>query len=211
MKINDIQNRIHTDEAFVQTEIEKIFVYLNLMHTLRYNHSRDGKEMTQSVAEHVYGMHILCDYFLPLHTETLDHTKVRMLISWHDMAEALVGDMTAETKTTAHKEAEFAAEQELTKNAPSQIKDEVTAVFGEYHALATKEAQFVRALDKLEPLFYLVLLSRKQFFKAFEIEWSVTDDKAYRGKSIQKFPLLQRFDDVLSLELDTLAYYPENR
>jgi 5'-deoxynucleotidase YfbR-like HD superfamily hydrolase len=205
----DTVHKIMDDDDFVKDEIEKILLYFNLKHTIRYGHSRNTqKEYYESVAEHVYGMHILTNYFLPLYAnEHIDRQFVYTLINWHDMAEAVVGDMTSELKTKEHIDAELVAEEQILNMVTPHLSEVVGRCFREYHELVSLEAQFVRAIDKLEPLFHLLLLARKCGKAPFKIGSTVEEDKVYRGKSISKFHLLQRFDDIISVELATYDYF----
>ena len=65
MTTPEIVEKIMTDEAFVLHEINTLASYYQLKHTIRWAHTRTEDE-TESVAEHIFGMHILIDYFYPL-------------------------------------------------------------------------------------------------------------------------------------------------
>jgi 5'-deoxynucleotidase YfbR-like HD superfamily hydrolase len=205
--IQKFKDSLIIDDGLVQSEIEKILVYFNLKHTQRWNSERTGGSMVESVAEHVFGLHILAEYFLQLQEDHLDGEMVRKLITWHDMAEAVVGDMPTKHKTETHKEAELTAEKQLVENA-QHISYDLNNVFNQYNNQNTRESQFVKALDKLEPVFHLVFLARKKNFVPFNICWHSPEEYlAHRKPYIEKFSILQRFDDIISRELDTLPYY----
>jgi 5'-deoxynucleotidase YfbR-like HD superfamily hydrolase len=123
MTLAKIREKIMTDDEFVLSELKTIVSYYQLKHTIRWSHTRDQDE-TESVAEHVYGMHILVDYFLPLLKEEgleLDENYVKKLVNWHDMAEAFVGDMTTRSKTEEHKQKELESEEEIKKTGPEHL------------------------------------------------------------------------------------------
>lgn len=189
-----------TDDAFVRGELDKIALYYQLKHTTRWAHDRDGDE-TESVAEHVYGMHILIDYFLPLIDEagTMDRTLITQLATWHDMAEAVVSDMTTLTKTEEHKQAEKDAEVDLVTTATPHIQPSLQRIFDLYEAQETPEARFVKAIDKIEPIVHIYFLDwRKTDVKAkFDFGWSADVYREHRSHYLQHFALLKRIDDVL--------------
>ncbi len=200
MTITEIQEKILTDDDFVVREFDKIALYYQLKHTIRWGHKRTQDE-TESVAEHIYGMHILIEYFLPLidpNTE-LNRTSILSLTTWHDMAEAVVSDMTTNTKTGAHKEAEKQAEIRLVHEATAHIQDNMRELFKVYEDQNTTEARFVKAIDKIEPLFHLYFLSKLEpdIRPKFDLGWTAETYREHRAPYMQHFPLLKRIDDIL--------------
>jgi len=198
--ITELQNKMQSENAFLLAELDKIALYYQLKHTIRWGHTRDQDE-TESVAEHIYGMHILIDYFLPIidQEDKLDHTLVRQLATWHDMAEAVVSDMTTNTKTEAHKEAEKLAELEITNEATLHIRDKVREIFQVYNDQVKAEAKFVKAIDKIEPMFHLYFLSKNEsdLRPKFDLGWSAEEYQEHRNSYIVKFPILKQFDNIL--------------
>lgn len=198
MEIAVIREKILTDNSFVEEQISVLSSYYQLKHTHRWAHLRTQDE-TESVAEHVYGMHILCSYFAPLMEDIVDLNLCREYINWHDMAEALVGDMTSRTKTDAHRQAEKVAEETLVANAPDHLHDLLSHLYATFDTKSTPEARFVKALDKIEPMFHLYFLSTKEndLHTKFDLGWSADEYRAYRATQVDAFPILKRFDDVL--------------
>ncbi len=146
-------------------------------------------------------MHILIDWFFPLvATEhTLNREKVTRMATWHDIAEAVVTDMTTRTKTEAHKQAEQEAEIALIANAAPHLKTSLEELFAEFNAQETDEARFVKAIDKIEPLFQLYFRSKKEpdLRSKFDLGWTAEMYQAHRAPYIDPFPLLKRIDTVL--------------
>lgn len=202
MPITELQEKLLTDNTFALAEFDKIALYYQLKHTIRWGHHREQDE-TESVAEHIYGMHILIEYFLPLidPSEELNRTSILSLATWHDMAEAVVSDMTARTKTEAHKEAEKQAEIVLADRASTHIQNRVRELFKLYEDQDTAEARFVKAIDKIEPLFHLYFLSKIEpdVRPKFDLGWTAETYREHRAPYVQHFPLLKRIDDVLYL------------
>ncbi len=197
-----------TDDSFINNELDKFATYYNLKHTIRWAKNRTG-DVTESVAEHVYGMHVLCSYFLPLvdPDRKLDSYLVQTIITWHDMAEAIVSDMTTKSKTAEHKANEKAAEVSIIKNATPHLHDQLAYIYESYDERTTPEAQFVKALDKIEPMFHLSFLIRKHFDinAHFSLQWEADEYREHRDHYLSPFPLIKRFDDILYEE--TKEYY----
>ena len=209
MNIDELQQKIMTDDAYVERELQKLALYYKLKHTIRWNHSRQQNE-TESVAEHVYGMNVLTSYFLPLidPAHELDRELIHELILWHDMAEALVDDVPTQTKTDAHRQAERDAEAQLTAGASEHLREHVREIFTIYENQDRPEARFVKAIDKVEPMLHLYFLAQHEtdLKPYFDLGWSAETYQEYRQRYIHEFPLLVRFDDVL--HATTKAFHP---
>ncbi len=209
MTTEEIIQKLLTDDSFVESELNKFVIYFNLKHTIRWARDREG-DYTESVAEHVFGMQVLLNYFLPLiDTEhTLDRNLAYHMATWHDMAEAVVSDMTTKTKTQAHEEAEKEAEAMLIATAPAHLTDMLTTIYGTYDIRASAEAKLVKAIDKMEPMFHLYFLKQKGISVPdhYPMQWEADEYRKHRAKYLDAFPILKRFDDVLYEE--TKEYYP---
>jgi 5'-deoxynucleotidase YfbR-like HD superfamily hydrolase len=200
MTISETVEKILTDDSYLEQELNTIASYYHLKHTVRWAHSRSG-DVTESVAEHVFGLHILIDYFYPLVDEPgeMNLNLIRQLASWHDMAEAFVGDMTTQTKTKEHEVKEKAAEKHIIQHAPPHLINMLQEVFDQYDARKIKEALFIKALDKIEPQFHLYFLStiEKDISKHFNLGWDADTYRAHRDPYVRPFPIIKRFDDLL--------------
>jgi|JI10StandDraft_1071094.scaffolds.fasta_scaffold348509_2 5'-deoxynucleotidase YfbR-like HD superfamily hydrolase len=209
MNINEIIDRLLHDDSFVESELQKFVTYFNLKHTIRWARDREG-DYTESVAEHVFGMQVLLNYFLPLidSEKEFDINLVYHMATWHDMAEAVVSDMTTKTKTQAHEEAEKQAEAMLMATAPAHLKDLLTTLYGTYDVRASAEAKFVKAIDKMEPMFHLYFLKQKGISVPdhYQMQWEADEYREHRANYVDAFPILKRFDDLLHEEIK--EYYP---
>lgn len=213
MTIEEIRNRILTDESFVETQLEQFLVYYNLKHTLRWGIDNSQKDQTESVAEHIYGMHILIDYFLPFYP-SLNATKVKQLATWHDMAEAVVDDMTTKTKTDDHRKAEFAAEREVTQNAGGHLQGMLADVFSEYESQETAESKFVKAIDKVESIFQMYFLAKTYpvdtgKFKSGDSGWEVEEYRDHRRPYIGQLDVIWEFDKAVTKVIDAAGFFKE--
>jgi putative hydrolase of HD superfamily len=108
------------------------------------------KERLESVAEHIFktqitaiGMHSEYEY------EDVDINKVIFMLVIHDLAEALIGDLTPFQIT---KEKKKMLEHEAFRKIFQGMLEgnRIIELFLEYDAGQTKEAQFAQMCDKLE-------------------------------------------------------------
>ncbi len=155
MSIEETKNKILTDDAFVLDELQRVRYLYGLKKEIRYAQERHSAIDTESVAEHIYGMHVVANYFLPLEDERnqLDRLKIFKMITWHDMEEIETGDTITHHKTDAHVHAAELGLQVALSKIPAHLRDEVTELMTEYEAHETPEANFVKAIDKIEPIF----------------------------------------------------------
>ncbi len=108
----------------------------------------------ESDAEHTWH---LCMFALLLRNEVsceLNLEKVFKLALLHDLPELYAGDTYAfdeEGKKTKALREEKAA-TELFSILPEDLRNELHALFLEYESLASPEARFVKAIDKIQPI-----------------------------------------------------------
>lgn len=107
----------------------------------------------ESIADHMYRMAMLS--LLSEEDEELDIAKCVQLAVVHDLAEALVGDITPHdgiSKADKQKLEEDAmhtlTQKKLDPNGPASKR--IRALFEEYEQRSTKEARFVKDLDLVE-------------------------------------------------------------
>ena len=124
-----------------------------LKNEIRYAQKRSSGE-TESVAEHIFGMHIVAQYFLPLLDETQSWDKARIyeMITLHDIDEIETGDVLGYTKSQADRDKEGDAMREVILKAPEHMQEQMRERVDEYEKQETIESRFVRAVDKFEPL-----------------------------------------------------------
>jgi putative hydrolase of HD superfamily len=105
----------------------------------------------ESVGDHMYRMAVLC-MMSPAAASGMDRDRLIRLALCHDMAEAVVGDITPSMKVP--KEVKHAAEAkamgEMAALVPKCHGAEMEALFHEYEAQETQEAKFLRDMDLLE-------------------------------------------------------------
>ena len=101
-----IREQILTSEDFVLSELRRIQYTYTLKHVIRYGIDRTEEYETESVAEHIYGLHVLADYFLPLEDldSVMNQRRVHDLIQYHDIDEIETGDIVSYLKTDKDRE-----------------------------------------------------------------------------------------------------------
>lgn len=209
MTLEETRNKILSDDDFVLEEARRLRYLYGLKREIRYALNRHEEIHTESVAEHIYGMHILSSYFIELEdvNSNLDYNKIQQLITWHDADEIETGDIIAHIKTDSdRKEAQDALEI-LYSKVPNLLRSTAEQIITEAENLETSEAQFMKAIDKAEPLFecmdeasYIQIHHKNNFTKA--------DSLRVKKPYTEKFPYIDRFSDVINDYMEKEGYFP---
>lgn len=115
---------------------------------------REGVHASESVGDHMYSMGVMA-LVLARADGTLDADRCVRLALVHDLAEALVGDITPFDGVS--KEEKFRLEEEAMQRIAASagspgLAAELVALWREYDAGETREARLVKDVDKLEML-----------------------------------------------------------
>lgn len=203
----NIQEKILADDAFVIEETKKLQYLYGLKNEIRYNATRAEEIETESVAEHVYGMHILATYFLLLEDEDkkMDWQKVFEMVTFHDIDEVETGDMIGYLKTPEIRANETTAALRVIGKSPTVIKERVSSLLHEYDELKSAEAIFVKAIDRIEPIFHLLNENGRKIIKKNHTTREQSDSikRAY----VESYPYMKRFFEVLSDQMEKESYY----
>lgn len=143
------------DETVAVAELEGILEFLRaaerLKNVTRSAWSSEGR--SESVAEHSWR---LCLMALVLHHAfpATDFVRLIKICIIHDLGEAIGGDVPAPEQASRGPKAgaERADLLSLLAPLPARLREEITALWDEYEAAATPEAQLAKALDKLETI-----------------------------------------------------------
>lgn len=205
MTLEETRKKILEDDEFVLSECRKMQTLYALKRVIRYSMSRAEDIDTESVAEHIYAMNALVTYFLPFEEE-MDLSKIFLLTEFHDIDEIETGDFTSYNKTEEQVAMGKAAVPIVINKLPEHIQPMVTDLLNEYELQETREARFVKAIDKLEPSFHVYSES------GMKINHNVTgvsyaDHRRIKDKYTEKFPFIHRFSDVLSRALRDEGYF----
>ena len=209
MKLEEIRQNILASDEFVLSEIERIRYLYRLKTEIRYAQERHHDADTESVAEHIYGMHILAHYFLPLEDpeETMDRRTIFQLITWHDMDEIETGDTVSHWKTEQHKADATEAIPVVLARMPKVLSTQVTSLIEEYEQQETAEAKFTKAIDKAEPLFEVKGEKYKRIMHANKNR--LQDHWETKQTYVENYPIIMRFVEVATDQLLRGGYFYE--
>lgn len=195
-----------TKERIIE-DVAKLQYLYKLKEVTRYDISRLETDNTESVAEHLYGMYLLAQYFLPLEDPkcTLDHARIYRLITIHDFDEIETGDYISYIKTDVHRIESEQALPIVLAQVPEHIKESVTALSTEYETQASAEARFVKAIDKIEPL--LQVYNEKGRAILNRNKCTAEDSLRIKSKYIEHVPFIKVFALTLHQILIDGGYY----
>ena len=127
--------------------------FLKVAEKLKCNtrHSYTSSGRHESVAEHSWRL-TMTPYFMQDEFPEADIDKVIKMCMFHDMGEAITGDIPAFEKTSADSDHENNVLDELLDTLPEPYRTDLKELFAEMEALETLEAKIYKALDKLEAL-----------------------------------------------------------
>lgn len=108
-----------------------------------------GVASPESVAEHSHRVALLALVLAPRAAPPLDVARCVALALVHDLAEAIVGDITPYDGVSADEKHRLEADA-LRHLAQLAGDDSLVALWREYDAAESPEARFVKELDKLE-------------------------------------------------------------
>ena len=108
-----------------------------------------GPESCETVAEHTFGNAMLCLLVLPQFPE-LDQLAVLKMALIHDVGEAYIGDFTPLDDIPVEKKKSMEAEALRKIFSKLDQGEELIALWQQYEAQETPEAQLVKQIDRLE-------------------------------------------------------------
>ncbi len=195
----------------IRSNIEGLKYIFKQKRVMRYDAVRTHLTYEESVADHVFGLMILANYFLPKvdPEELLDKSKISSLCLYHDISEVEVGDVIYNHKTPEHVANEEAHIPKVLSSIPTELTSEVSDLLEEYKLQETSEARFVKALDKFEPALHL--LSNPSDSLLIMKSAKVDRKTAFDGKfmAVQEFPIITEYLSVLQEMFDELGLYYE--
>lgn len=196
----------YTKERILE-DTTKLQYLFGLKKVIRYNQGRAEEDSTESVAEHVYGMHILAQYFLPLEDpeNQWDRTRIYEMITLHDIDEIETGDVLGYTKTAESRALELESMKRTIEKSPVHLQAVMRERVEEYEAKESPEAKFAKAIDKIEPLFQIfneegrLILQRNQ----------TTAEQSLRIKTpyVADFPFIKKCSETIHNELVDGGYF----
>lgn len=203
----EILQKIHSSEDFVVAELKKVQTLYALKREIRYGHTRQQEQHTESVAEHIYAIHCLIDYFLPLEDTdgTWSTNRIHTMAQYHDIDEIETGDTIAFVKSQKQERDEHPAREKVVKQLPQTLQRTITQVLDEYEAQETHEAKFVKAIDKIEPVFHMYDANGKAWLHSMKATEEM--HRKVRCKHLEGFPVLTRFNEVMMNQYKKEGYF----
>lgn len=181
--------------------MEKLFKFLNragdLKSTIRYIVLKDGRK--ESSAEHSWRLILMT--MIMGKTMKIDVDKAIRIALIHDLGEAITGDInydkvvTGEIPKKKKHEMEEKAMKEILKPLDLKNKKEIYKLWEEYENSSTKEAKFVKALDKLETLLSFTESGHKTYLGRPEFIPN------YADQAVNNFPELKNMLKWIKLKL----------
>ena len=155
----------------------------------------------ETVAEHVFAIIFLAQYFLPLEDPEgkIDKAKLYEISLFHDFGEILNGDIPYHRKTEVHEIQEAKDAEIVFKSLPDSVGAIGAIRWKEYEDRATFEARFAYALDKIEPTFELLDPISEKSLKREKFTYEAHLGK--KQKATEQFPVMRRFVDVLAAHI----------
>lgn len=180
--------------------VRQLRVGYGLKRTLRYNSRRDMSAHNESVAEHVFALHYLLEYFalVEVFPRPLDLLKVHRILTFHDFGEIPNGDKPYHLKTSEDEAQEQEDARKIFASLPPEISPIALASWEAYERRECLEGQFAYALDKVEPVFELYDPVNEKTFK--RIRHSYQDHIGRKLRATEQFPVMRRFVEVTAAE-----------
>ncbi len=181
----------------ILNEVKKLQYLYTLKKEIRYGQKRNDDDITESVAEHIYGMYILANYFLPLEDEKgeFDRTLVYEMILMHDMDEIETGDTIGYLKTDKIRAGEKLAMEIVISNSPDVMKLKMKEITDCYNEQILNEAKFVKALDRFEPLIQIYSDFGRRIHKINKPK--VQDSERIKASYIKPFPIMFAYYEII--------------
>lgn len=134
-------------------EIRAFLDFLSIAEKLKCNtrHSYTSSGRHESVAEHSWRLALMA-YLVKDEFPDVNIDRVIQMCLFHDMGEAVTGDIPAFEKTKQDEAVEDSAVSQLLERLPEPYCREVGELFREMQEQQTTEAKLYKALDKLEAL-----------------------------------------------------------
>lgn len=112
-----------------------------------------SREHCESVAEHTFGMVMLAYFLAEAYFPELDSDRVIRMALLHDFGEIYAGDITPADKINPDQKAQLERQSVVRIFSGLPVGESYLALWEEFEAGESPEAQFVRQIDRLEMAF----------------------------------------------------------
>ena len=155
-----------------KNKIEKIFDFLEISERLKKTkrwENTPSMAFKETSADHSWHLAILLIVITSEFDYKIDVLRALKMALAHDLVEAIAGDTDASLihfgkKTQeAKSEEELAAMKEIRTSLPKKSGQEINHLWTEYEEGKTREAKFVKALDKIEGINHMLFETHQSF------------------------------------------------
>lgn len=132
-------------------DYDSLLEFMNLAEKLKCNtrHSFTSSGRRESVAEHSWRL-VLFAWLMREEFPDLDMDRVMELCLFHDMGEAVTGDVPCFEKGDRERRTEQEALTLIPEKVPEPYRGRMREIFREIEKKQTPEAKLMQALDKME-------------------------------------------------------------
>jgi putative hydrolase of HD superfamily len=195
--------------AEILDEMKRIRRMYVLKETMRYMSVRDNSVHSESVAEHLFGMQVLVQYFLPLEDPegVLDSVRINEIILFHEIGEVETGDISFHHKKQEHVQREREAARRVADSLPESMRKLAWERFQEFETRATPESLFAVAIDKIEPIFQMM---HEKGYPLFRMQ-GISREIGTGGKraATEPYPHMRKFLDAWTEHMVALNAFAE--
>jgi len=174
-------------------KIEKLFAFLKIAQELKSVYrweSSPGISGKESSAAHSWRMSLMAFIIARDFNIKVDIEKVLMMALIHDLVESLTGDIDyikVSTGKFSKKEKidnEYKAIEKISNTLPKKTGKEIYKLWIEFEKAKTKEARYLKALDRIETLDHFVSVGDVSSIKGADII------PLYGNEALSNFPEL---------------------
>lgn len=186
-----------------QTLIKFLSLAEKLKCTLRHSWTSTGRQ--ESVAEHSWRL-CLFSWLVRNDFPDLDMDRVMLMCLFHDIGEAVTGDIPSFLKTTKHEANESKAIENVVQMLEPSLASELTDLFDEMQKQQTKEARLYKTLDKLE-----VVLQHNEAPLETWIPLEYELNLTYADENVREFPTLESFrQELKAMTIKLISEHKKN-
>lgn len=139
-------------------------------------------------AEHSWHLAMMVWILAPYYEKKIDVARAIKMALMHDLVELVVGDTPFFADQTGKKDRELQAAHQLFEPLPKDLRDELLSLWHEFEEDKMAEAQFVKALDKLQPVL-VNLMAEGRAWKEYEVSEAIVrshkEDVRTRGSVLR--------------------------
>ncbi len=158
-----------------RTLLDALTVAERLKDTTRHCYTAKGRH--ESVAEHSWMMTLMA-FMIKDEFPEVDMDKVIKMCIIHDLGEAFTGDIPTFEKTERNEQTEEELLYAWVRTLPSNVADEMLALYDEMAKRETVEAKIYKAIDGLEALIQHNISDLSTWIpKEYELNKIYADDK----------------------------------